>query len=89
VSSHCIGNEVGAIFVEPEFQGAGIGQALMDLASDQRGELEVEVFTANARGREFYAKYGFELMHERIHETSGFEVMRLRLAADTSSQPSD
>jgi len=84
-----IGNEVGAIFVEPEFQGAGIGRALMDLARDRRGELEVEVFTANAQGRAFYAKYGFELMHEKIHEPSGFEVMRLRLAADASPQPSD
>ena len=84
-----IGNEVGAIFVEPEFQGGGIGRALMDRARDLRGELEVEVFTANAIGRAFYDKYGFELMHEKIHEPSGFEVMRLKLAADTTPQPSD
>ena len=75
-----LGNEVGAIFLQPDFHGKGIGRALMDKARDLRGELEVEVFTANEIGRAFYAKYGFELMEAKIHQPSGFEVMRLRLA---------
>lgn len=79
-----MGNEVGAIFVDPRFQGAGIGRALMDQARDLHQELEVEVFTENAIGRAFYARYGFELIQRKAHARSGYEVMRLGLAASKS-----
>jgi putative acetyltransferase len=82
-----LGSEVGAIFIDPRFQGSGIGRALMDRARALRGELEVEVFEQNVRGREFYAKYGFEVLHDKVHRETGFKVMRLRLAADTPLQP--
>jgi putative acetyltransferase len=77
-----LGNEVGAIFVDPEFHRSGIGRALMDRARALRGELEVEVFERNLPGRVFYAKLGFELIHQEVHDQTGFEVRRLRLAAD-------
>lgn len=77
-----LGNEVGAIFVDPRFHGAGIGRALMDHARDLRRELEVEVFAENAIGRAFYARYGFELIQEKVHEQTGLDVMRLGLAAN-------
>ncbi|MFQ5744863.1 MAG: GNAT family N-acetyltransferase [Acidobacteriota bacterium] len=77
-----LGNEVGAIFVDPRFHRAGIGRALMDHARDLRQELEVEVFTENAIGRAFYASYGFELIQEKVHDQTGLDVMRLRLAAN-------
>ena len=54
---------------------------------DRRRELEVEVFTANALGRAFYARYGFELVEEKIHEPTGLEVMRLSLATTTPLEP--
>ena len=82
-----LGNEVGAIFVDPEFHRAGIGRALMDRARAMQGELEVEVFERNLLGRAFYAKLGFELMHQKVHNQTGFEVMRLRLAANDPLQP--
>ncbi len=53
-----LGNEVGAIFVEPKFQGAGVGTALMNKAQGIHGDLEVEVFQANSIGRKFYHSYG-------------------------------
>ncbi len=74
-----LGNEVGAIFVAPGSQRAGVGHALMDHARTLRGELEVEIFEANLLGRAFYARYGFRLLHERIHEETGFPILRLRL----------
>lgn len=74
-----IGNEVGAIFVDPAFHGTGIGRALMDRARGQRADLEVEVFKENAGARQFYATYGFELMHELTHEPTGFGLLRLKL----------
>jgi putative acetyltransferase len=73
-----LGSEVGAIFVDPAVQRSGIGRALLDHARQRRGALEVEVFTDNLDGRAFYTRYGFELMHSRIHAETGFEVLRLR-----------
>jgi putative acetyltransferase len=51
-----LGNEVGALFVDPAAQRAGIGRALIGKARTLRGELEVEVFKDNLLGRAFYAK---------------------------------
>ncbi len=76
-----IGHEVGAIFVQPEFQRMGVGQDLMNKAQELRGDLEVEVFEANPIGRQFYSRYGFEPMGQKIHEETGHTLLRLRLAA--------
>jgi putative acetyltransferase len=76
-----IGNEVGAIFVDPQFHGTGAGRALMDKAQALRGDLEVEVFKENAIGRKFYARYGFELLTESIHEPTGNALLRLKNSA--------
>jgi putative acetyltransferase len=74
-----IGNEVGALFVDPPFHRRGIGRALMDTARDARGELEVEVFKANEHGRAFYDRYGFDLVGEKVHEPTGLPLMRMKL----------
>ncbi len=74
-----LGNEVGAIFVHPSHQRRGVGRQLMDKARELRGELVVEVFTENTIGRAFYAKYGFETVAEKVHEQTGFDLLRLRL----------
>lgn len=73
-----LGNEVGAIFVEPEYHGVGVGTALMNKAQALHGDLEVEVFAANAIGRQFYGRYGFELLHETMHEETGNKLLRLK-----------
>ncbi|MDB9493327.1 GNAT family N-acetyltransferase [Spirulina major CS-329] len=74
-----IGNEIGAVFVEPEFHNTGIGTALVNKAQELRGELEVEVFELNAIGRKFYSKYGFKRMGENLHAGTGNTVLRLKL----------
>lgn len=76
-----LGNEVGAIFVHPALHRSGIGRALMDRATALRGELEVEVFERNPMGRAFYEKLGFEPMHQKVHDPTGFALLRLRLPA--------
>lgn len=80
-----IGNEVGAIFVHPSHQRNGVGQRLMDKAKEIREELEVEVFVKNAIGRAFYAKYGFTPIGEKVHEQTGFDLLRLRLTGRARS----
>ena len=76
-----IGNEVGAIFLQPKHHHKGIGKALMDKARELHGDLEVEVFSANKIGRQFYSKYGFELLEEKVHEPTGQEILRLKYTA--------
>ena len=81
-----VGNEVGAIFVDPKSARSGIGSALMDHARARHGELEVEVFEANSIGRAFYDKYGFREMTRKHHEQTGMQIVRLQLAANKSLQ---
>ncbi|MCF6285440.1 MAG: GNAT family N-acetyltransferase [Candidatus Hydrogenedentes bacterium] len=72
-----IGDEIGAIFVHPEFHGQGVGRALMDHAQGLRGNLEVEVFKENRIGRDFYRRYGFSFIDEHVHEETGETLLRL------------
>ncbi len=72
-----IGNEVGAIFVHPEFQGHGSGRALMDHAASLRDDLYLDVFKENAVGRRFYDRYGFQFESEHVHEQTGEMQIRL------------
>ncbi|ERT05848.1 acetyltransferase family protein [Lyngbya aestuarii BL J] len=71
--------EVGAIFVEPQFQRQGIGGALINWARTIRSQLFVEVFKENKVGRAFYEQYGFTLIDEHLHLETGYLLLRLRL----------
>ena len=73
-----MGNEVGAIFVRPDYHGMGIGRRLMDFVSDFHDEMEVEVFERNNVGRAFYDKYGFEMLEELVHKETKNKLLRLR-----------
>lgn len=77
-----MGNEVGAIFLQPECHGKGIGKALMDKAQELHGDLEVEVFKENSIGRKFYSHYGFEQLEEKLHEPTRQQVLRLKFTAN-------
>ena len=66
-----IGNEVGAIFLNPDHHGQGIGRALMDTAINIKGDVTVDVFKQNKIGRRFYDSYGFKAVKEYLHEPSG------------------
>ncbi|MFT5707041.1 MAG: putative acetyltransferase [Oceanospirillaceae bacterium] len=72
-----IGNEVGAIFVQPDYQGRKLGKMMMDKAQELHGTIELEVFKKNSIGRQFYSKYGFRLLEEKVHEPTGETVLRL------------
>jgi len=74
-----VGNEVGGIFVDPEYQGRGIGRALMDHARRARPHLELVVFEDNLMGRRFYDAYGFLQVDRQIHAEYGRYELRLRL----------
>lgn len=77
-----IGNEIGAIFLQPEHHGKKLGKLMMDKAQELHGDLEVEVFEKNSIGRKFYSQYGFELIKEEIHEPTGEKILRLKYSAN-------
>ncbi|MCW8899891.1 MAG: GNAT family N-acetyltransferase [Gammaproteobacteria bacterium] len=77
-----IGNEVGAIFLKPDYHGQGIGKVLMDKAQELLENLEVEVFRQNTIGRNFYSKYGFEQVKETFHKPTGQQLLRLKFTAN-------
>jgi putative acetyltransferase len=73
------GNEVGAIFIYPDFQGRGIGRELMDMAKSLHDTLELEVFKENLKARGFYEHYGFVTFKEYVPEEFGRPMLRMRL----------
>ena len=77
-----MGNEVGALFLSPEFHGKGIGKALMDKAQELHGNLEVVVARENPIGRKFYQRYGFQFMNEFFHAPTGQQMLRLQFPAN-------
>jgi putative acetyltransferase len=81
-----IGSEVGALFLQPEHQGKGLGKLMMDKARELHGDLEVEVFKKNSIGRNFYDRYGFQLIEEKKHEATGEQVFRLKYAYNQAPQ---
>jgi putative acetyltransferase len=76
-----LGNEVGGLFVHPDFHGQKLGKALMDKATSLHDSVELEVFKHNPIGRGFYARYGFEEMHEDFNEDTQQLVIRLKYSA--------
>ena len=73
------GNEVGGIFVTPEYQNRGVGRALLNHVAASRSYLELDVFKANTTARRFYESYGFRLVNEHVNDTTSFPELRLRL----------
>ncbi len=82
-----IGNEVGAIFVHPDYQGRGIGRALMDHAASLRDYLYLDVFEEDAVGRRFYDRYGFQFERKHIHEQTGQMQIRMDYRPNESTPP--
>ncbi|KJS25820.1 MAG: hypothetical protein VR75_09540 [Hyphomonadaceae bacterium BRH_c29] len=72
-----LGAEVGAIFLQPEHHGKGHGRAMMDFAVSKKGAVTLDVFKANATGRAFYDRYGFQQVGEYVHEASGQATLKL------------
>lgn len=76
-----MGNEIGGLFVQPAFHGTGVGRQLMEKAKSLHPVLELEVFKSNSVGRRFYAKCGFVLISEGVHEETQQTFLRLRFTA--------
>ena len=58
---------INAIYIHSDFQGQGIGKALMDSAFDhprftKADNIFIDVWDENKRAVQFYMKYGFEVV---------------------------
>lgn len=68
-----INNEfIGALFVDIDSQGSGIGSKLIDYVNNKYKRLELAVYKENAGAVEFYKKKGFKVITEQANEDSGF-----------------
>lgn len=76
-------NEIGALFVCPDYHRLGIGYALMNKAHELHGELKVEAFKENAIGVQFYLRVGFDLVREYLHQESTMVMLCLEYKKDS------
>ena len=64
-----INNEfIGALFVDIDFQGNGIGKQLIDYAVSKYGKLKLAVYKENKKSVEFYINRGFKIIEEQIND---------------------
>ncbi|MGL5378855.1 N-acetyltransferase, partial [Clostridium sp.] len=69
-----INNEfIGALFVATQYQGSGIGKALIDYTMDKYKKLNLAVYKDNKKSVEFYINRGFKIVKEQINEDSGYD----------------
>ncbi len=74
---------IGGLFVAPAQQGKGIGRRLIAHALDLKGELSLEVYTANEQAMRVYRSLGFLEVSRRSTDDDSlpFENARLSLKA--------
>lgn len=77
-----LGSFIGGIFIAPQRQGCGLGRRLITHALDQKGELTLEVYTANEQAVRFYRALGFKEDSRRDVDDAGYPfpnaLLRLR-----------
>ena len=66
-----INNEfIGALFVDIDTQGNGIGRSLIDYAINKYKKLNLEVYKENKKSVDFYINRGFKIVKEQLNEDS-------------------
>lgn len=61
---------IGALFVDVNYQGQGIGTKLIEFAKQNYKELSLAVYKNNEKSVDFYKKVGFIIEKEQINEDS-------------------
>lgn len=64
---------IGALFIDVNYQGEGIGSKLIDYVTEKYGELELAVYKDNERAVKFYKNKGFKVIKEQESEDSNFK----------------
>ncbi|MBE5804342.1 MAG: GNAT family N-acetyltransferase [Clostridiales bacterium] len=69
------GDEVKRLFVEPSFQGRGIGAALLRFAMERHHVTHLWALEKNTRAIRFYERHGFRLTDEKVFEEDTTEYL--------------
>ena len=64
-------NQLAALFVDPDYQGQGLGKRLLGYAKSIRDELTLAVYTENTSSLAFYLAQGFKVTREQVDEQTG------------------
>lgn len=74
---------IGALFVDQNLQGGGIGRTLVAHALELKGELQLEVYADNTQACAVYERLGFKEISRRADEGEGlpFETIQMQLNA--------
>lgn len=65
------GKLIGALFVKPERQGTGVGEALIRYVQLRYRLLLLEVYPQNTRAYRFYQKMGFVAVSRELNHDTG------------------
>lgn len=63
-------NFIGALFVDNNSQGNGIGKKLLDFAKEEYKSLSLAVYKENEKALKFYLREGFSIVKEQVNEYS-------------------
>lgn len=59
---------IGAIFVDINYQGQGVGTALIDFVKNKYNKLNLAVYKENKKIVEFYKKTGFIIQRQQVNK---------------------
>ena len=62
---------IGALFVDNNYQGLGIGSKLIRYVDSIYDELTLTVYKENSRAVSFYKSIGFNILDEQINDDTG------------------
>lgn len=79
-------DEIVKLYVEPQFQGQGIGAKLLQFAVKTLGAAWLWALEYNQRGIAFYQRNGFVLTGETMTEDEWVPLVKLRLKTDRSCE---
>lgn len=71
------GDEIEKLYVEPQFQGSGIGSHLLEYAKMQLKATWLWALEYNTRGITFYKRHGFELNGEKMIEDDWVPLLKM------------
>ncbi|MBN3790270.1 GNAT family N-acetyltransferase [Burkholderia sp. Ac-20353] len=77
---------IGALFVDPDMQGKGVGRALIEHVLEMQGKVYLEAYSNNAAAVDFYKHLGFKEVFRDIDDEfpqyKEFEYIGLYLSVD-------
>jgi len=73
---------VQELFVDPRFQGKGLGSELPDQVKGQFSSVDLHAYEKDTRAREFYVKHGFHACGGKTEQETGERKIKMRWRKD-------